>query len=131
MITIDVKLNMRGLEALLTQGERLADEHIAGNLAGEVEHRIQKRWSPSSPSRANRPPAVVTGFLSDRLGVGKLAELLYAVFDTSHYAAALEWGNYARGLAARPYMRPAAFWAIRNEKLIRRIVKGWLSEVLH
>jgi hypothetical protein len=90
-----------------------------GQSAESIVNRIRYNWSPSPPSDAGNPPAVVTGNLdgsirADNTGrdtAGQFAKgadiVSWFIRVNAEYAAALEYGFAARNLAPRPFIAPA------------------------
>jgi len=58
-------------------------------------------------SAPGEPPTIDTSELVNSIRAAKLGQFRWEVAPHTEYAGALEYGNPARGLAPRPYLRPA------------------------
>lgn len=82
-----------------------------------IHDYIREHWSSSSPSSPGNPPAVVTGYLDQSIKIerrdalGRFAiignAVSYLIKVEADYALALEFGNSATNLQARPFFIPA------------------------
>lgn len=138
-IAIAVRLDDAKLRELIRRAPTLADAALEA-LAREGEAMIVRSFNTSPPgrtyrirrsrrthvaSRAGYPPNVLTGKLRGSINVRRPRQL-ERVINTgdTEYAAALEFGSPSRGLAPRPFMRPAVFWM---EEQSGRVFDGFLE----
>ena len=82
-----------------------AQDSMAGAKHGRVYTRNGADHQASAPGEA---PAIDTGALADSLRYEMTKTTRATVFSDSEYAAPLEYGAPAAGIAPRPFLTPAA-----------------------
>src|SRR5689334_22411662 len=110
MITLHMTLVRGQLDRLRIDAPARIEKALGETAEGGANY-IVKHFSTHVPSSPGNPPAVRTGQLRDSITYGRVAALLWAVYagdSKAYYAPFLEYGT--RKMAARPFMRPAAFW---------------------
>ena len=92
----------QGQMVMRTAGGYRAKVNAAGTRVNVVVGaRIHRASAPGEP------PTIDTGNLVNSIKSSRLGEFRWCVSAGTEYARALEYGNPARNLAPRPYMRPA------------------------
>lgn len=112
-----------GVDYLLKHADEMADAGAYEAVTGIYDY-IRANWSSESPSSPGNPPAMVTGYLDQSIKVekrdalGRFASagkaISWVIRVEAEYALALEFGNDATNLKARPFFHPAVK-AIENQ----------------
>lgn len=105
---VNVTVDLSGLRALERRLPGNADR-LLGELAMEFVQYVKTHWSPQSPSAPGTPPAIDTGMLTNSIDtVVIMRGKEWRVVVKADYGPYLEFGTPR--MAARPFMRPAAFF---------------------
>lgn len=92
------------IQTLGTPGQGRTYTHYMAMVNGRLVP-VRKRDKPHRASAPGDTPAVDSARLRQSIGVQKVGEGHYRVGTNVKYALYLEFGT--RGMAARPFMRPA------------------------
>lgn len=100
---------------LIVQKTALEVEKDAkASMSGAKHGRVYPRGDgkPHQASAPGEAPAIDTGHLVNSIQAARTGQGSAVVTAYSDYAAALEFGT--RKMAARPFFKPAAEWAMKN-----------------
>lgn len=103
-----IVVDTRGIDALIVNAAGEIDQTL-GEMAADMVADMMQSFSRQSPSAPGEPPGVVTGRLKNSLRFKREGQRLWVVSAGTDYAPHLEYGT--RRMAARPFMRPAAWRA--------------------
>lgn len=106
--SVKIQLDMKRLDAITKNAPQRADE-ICGEITFELVADIGTHWGPQSPppSPPGTPPGRDTAALANSIKGRRERPLRWIVSDGVIYGVEHEFGNPARNLPARPWMRPA------------------------